>query len=152
MDTMRGALERAKMLVGMEVDEESALPPPEEQSFFDDVTRNCALTTTQRLYGFAICLAAGLTCTFLMIGDSTAQNLWSQPSPSMATIVAYATVVASLTSLAPATSCDVDEAPPASTITLLLTQNLRCFSRSCTPSLLSLPGPILVMLEVEMTQ
>nr|CAB3450101.1 unnamed protein product [Digitaria exilis] len=36
MDTMRGALERAKMLVGME-----------------------------RLYGFAICLAAGLTCTFL---------------------------------------------------------------------------------------
>uniref|UniRef100_A0A0E0K1A9 Vesicle transport protein n=1 Tax=Oryza punctata TaxID=4537 RepID=A0A0E0K1A9_ORYPU len=52
MDTMRGALERAKMLVGMEVDEES--PPPEEQSFFDD-----------RLYGFAICLAAGLTCTFL---------------------------------------------------------------------------------------
>uniref|UniRef100_A0A0D9VH94 Vesicle transport protein n=1 Tax=Leersia perrieri TaxID=77586 RepID=A0A0D9VH94_9ORYZ len=54
MDTMRGALERAKMLVGMEVDEESALPPPEEQSFFDD-----------RLYGFAICLAAGLTCTFL---------------------------------------------------------------------------------------
>uniref|UniRef100_A0A0D3F6J1 Vesicle transport protein n=1 Tax=Oryza barthii TaxID=65489 RepID=A0A0D3F6J1_9ORYZ len=51
MDTMRGALERARMLVGMEVDEESA---PEEQSFFDD-----------RLYGFAICLAAGLTCTFL---------------------------------------------------------------------------------------
>ncbi|KAF0932121.1 hypothetical protein E2562_008655 [Oryza meyeriana var. granulata] len=47
MDTMRGALERAKMLVGMEVDEESALPPPEEQSFFDDVTRHCALTTTQ---------------------------------------------------------------------------------------------------------
>lgn len=44
MDTMRGALERARMLVGMEVDEESA---PEEQSFFDDVTRNCALTTTQ---------------------------------------------------------------------------------------------------------
>jgi len=32
MDTMRGALERAKMLVGMEVDEESGLPPPEEQS------------------------------------------------------------------------------------------------------------------------
>ncbi|OEL28323.1 hypothetical protein BAE44_0010659 [Dichanthelium oligosanthes] len=89
MDTMRGALERAKMLVGMEVDEESALPPPEEQSFFDDINRHCTLNTTQastharmdpsayplplsplldpgaRLYGFAICLAAGLTCTFL---------------------------------------------------------------------------------------
>ncbi|KAG2659175.1 vesicle transport protein SFT2B-like isoform X1 [Panicum virgatum] len=65
MDTMRGALERAKMLVGMEVDEESGLPSPEEQSFFDDINRNCTLNTTQRLYGFAICLAAGLTCTFL---------------------------------------------------------------------------------------
>jgi len=47
MDTMRGALERAKMLVGMEVDEESGLPPPEEQSFFDDINRNCTLNTTQ---------------------------------------------------------------------------------------------------------
>ncbi|GJN21348.1 hypothetical protein PR202_gb08817 [Eleusine coracana subsp. coracana] len=47
MDTMRGALERAKMLVGMEVDEESGLPPPEEQSFFDDFNRNCTLNTTQ---------------------------------------------------------------------------------------------------------
>jgi hypothetical protein len=47
MDTMRGALERAKMLVGMEVDEESGLPPPEEQSFFDDINRSCTLNTTQ---------------------------------------------------------------------------------------------------------
>ena len=47
MDTMRGALERAKMLVGMEVDEESGLPSPEEQSFFDDINRNCTLNTTQ---------------------------------------------------------------------------------------------------------
>ncbi|XBH62752.1 hypothetical protein VPH35_116894 [Triticum aestivum] len=83
------------MLVGMEFDEESAPPPPEEQSFFDDINRHCTLNTTQesrrrrllllrspsftcylsdprhlrsdlaRLYGFAICLAAGLTCTFL---------------------------------------------------------------------------------------
>uniref|UniRef100_A0ACD5ZGW1 Uncharacterized protein n=1 Tax=Avena sativa TaxID=4498 RepID=A0ACD5ZGW1_AVESA len=65
MDRMRDALERAKMLVGMEVDEEAALPPPEEQSFYDDINRHCTLNTTQRLYGFAICLAAGLTCTFL---------------------------------------------------------------------------------------
>jgi hypothetical protein len=46
MDSMRDALERAKMLVGMEVDEESGLPPPEEQSFFDDFNRHCTLTTT----------------------------------------------------------------------------------------------------------
>uniref|UniRef100_A0A8R7QNQ1 Vesicle transport protein n=1 Tax=Triticum urartu TaxID=4572 RepID=A0A8R7QNQ1_TRIUA len=65
MDRMRDALERVKMLVGMEFDEESAPPPPEEQSFFDDINRHCTLNTTQRLYGFATCLAAGLTCTFL---------------------------------------------------------------------------------------
>jgi hypothetical protein len=49
MDRMRDALERAKMLVGMEVDEEAALPPPEEQSFFDDINRHCTLNTTQAI-------------------------------------------------------------------------------------------------------
>ncbi|KAG8096476.1 hypothetical protein GUJ93_ZPchr0013g35094 [Zizania palustris] len=56
------------------------------------------------------------------------------------TVIASAPVVASPTSLEPTTACDVDEAPPAYTITLLLTQNLRCFSGCYTSSLLSLPG------------
>ncbi|KAI0494256.1 vesicle transport protein SFT2B [Dendrobium catenatum] len=64
MEKMSRALERAKMLVGMEVDEEV---PTESPSFFDDFNRQCTLTTKQRLYGFAICLAAGLACTFLSI-------------------------------------------------------------------------------------
>ncbi|XP_004292416.1 PREDICTED: uncharacterized protein LOC101299449 [Fragaria vesca subsp. vesca] len=32
-------------------------------SLIDGFNRNCTLSTKQRFYGFAICLAAGLTCT-----------------------------------------------------------------------------------------
>nr|CAD1836948.1 unnamed protein product [Ananas comosus var. bracteatus] len=63
MEKMSKALEKAKMLVGLEVDEENA--QEEESSFFDDFNRQCTLSTQQRLYGFAICLVAGLACTFL---------------------------------------------------------------------------------------
>ncbi|KAJ6817827.1 vesicle transport protein SFT2B isoform X1 [Iris pallida] len=62
MEKMSRALEKAKMLVGMEVAEEV---PEQEDSFFDDFNRDCTLSTQQRLYGFAICLVAGLFCTFL---------------------------------------------------------------------------------------
>ncbi|KAJ4756532.1 Vesicle transport protein [Rhynchospora pubera] len=64
MDTMSRALERAKMLVGMEVDEEAAVPQ-ESSSFIDDFNRHCTLTTTQRLYGFAICFVSGIACVLL---------------------------------------------------------------------------------------
>lgn len=68
------ALEKVKMLVGMELDEDAA---EEEQlsnqsnntassfAFMDDINRNCALSTKQRFYGFAICFSAGLACTLL---------------------------------------------------------------------------------------
>ncbi|CAN6273123.1 unnamed protein product [Urochloa humidicola] len=74
MDTMRGALERAKMLVGMEVDEESALPAPEEQSFFDDINRQCTLNTTQSMLVFFNPVKFGVTFTLgnLMALGSTA--------------------------------------------------------------------------------
>ncbi|KAK8956843.1 hypothetical protein KSP39_PZI001257 [Platanthera zijinensis] len=62
MEKMSRALERAKMLVGMEVDEEA---PAEDPSFLDDFNRHCTLSTKQRLYGFTICLGSGLACTFL---------------------------------------------------------------------------------------
>lgn len=62
MDKMNQAFERMKMLVGMEVDEEEQ---QHDSSFIDDFNRNCTLSTKQRLYGFAICLAAGITCTLM---------------------------------------------------------------------------------------
>ncbi|BFG30421.1 hypothetical protein CerSpe_166950 [Prunus speciosa] len=69
MEKMNQAYEKVKMLVGMEVDEDdheaassSAL---QDTNFIDDFNRNCTLSTKQRFYGFAICLAAGLTCTLL---------------------------------------------------------------------------------------
>ncbi|KAJ0972924.1 hypothetical protein J5N97_020883 [Dioscorea zingiberensis] len=65
MEKMNRALERAKMLVGMEVDEEAGQEETSSSSFFDDFNRQCTLSTQQRLYGFAICLVAGLACTLL---------------------------------------------------------------------------------------
>ncbi|XP_021825385.1 vesicle transport protein SFT2B isoform X2 [Prunus avium] len=69
MEKMNQAYEKVKMLVGMEMDEDdheaassSAL---QDTNFIDDFNRNCTLSTKQRFYGFAICLAAGLTCTLL---------------------------------------------------------------------------------------
>ncbi|KAK4417467.1 Vesicle transport protein SFT2A [Sesamum alatum] len=62
MEKMNQAFEKMKMLVGMEVDEEEQ---QQESSFLDDFNRNCTLSTKQRLYGFAICLSAGITCTLL---------------------------------------------------------------------------------------
>ncbi|KAG6384515.1 hypothetical protein SASPL_155667 [Salvia splendens] len=54
------------MLVGMEVDdEEEQQQQQESSSYMDDFNRNCTLSTKQRLYGFAICLSAGITCTLL---------------------------------------------------------------------------------------
>lgn len=66
---MNKAMEKMKMLVGMEVGDEEALAPNTNSSamssFIDDFNRECTLSTTQRLYGFAICMVAGLACTFL---------------------------------------------------------------------------------------
>ncbi|KAK9053498.1 hypothetical protein SSX86_030132 [Deinandra increscens subsp. villosa] len=64
MEKMSQAMEKVRMLVGIEVEE----PVDEEDSpfaFMDDFSRNCTLSTKQRLYGFAICLVAGLTCTLM---------------------------------------------------------------------------------------
>ncbi|KAL2334455.1 hypothetical protein Fmac_015668 [Flemingia macrophylla] len=69
MEKMNRAFEKVKMMVGMEVeDEEQRTAALEESNSFalmDEFNRNCTLSTTQRLYGFAICFAAGLTCTLL---------------------------------------------------------------------------------------
>ncbi|KAK1276370.1 hypothetical protein QJS04_geneDACA016771 [Acorus gramineus] len=66
MEAMNRALERAKMMVGLEVDDDEESQAVEENtSIFDDFNRHCTLSTKQRLYGFATCLVAGLACTIL---------------------------------------------------------------------------------------
>ncbi|RVX21049.1 hypothetical protein CK203_002301 [Vitis vinifera] len=68
MEKMNHAFERVKILVGMEVDDDQNVAAPPDDgpfSFMDDFNRDCTLSTKQRFYGFAICLAAGLTCTLL---------------------------------------------------------------------------------------
>ncbi|GLT48979.1 hypothetical protein SLA2020_225660 [Shorea laevis] len=64
------AFERVKMLVGMDAEDEqqqAALEDGNSFSFMDDFNRRCTLTTKQRLYGFAICLVSGVTCTLLSV-------------------------------------------------------------------------------------
>lgn len=68
MDTMSRAFERARMLVGLEgAEEQAAADEDATSSFYDDFNRDCTLSTKQRLYGFAICLSAGLACTLLSV-------------------------------------------------------------------------------------
>lgn len=65
---MNQALEKMKMLVGMDVEEQQA-PALEENSsfsFMDDLNRNCTLSTKQVLYSslsllFGLCLVARKT-------------------------------------------------------------------------------------------
>ncbi|KAL5982811.1 hypothetical protein ACLOJK_016888 [Asimina triloba] len=65
MEKMNKAMEKVKMLVGVEVEQEEELPNGGMFSFVDDFNRDCTLSTTQRMYGFAICLVSGLACTLL---------------------------------------------------------------------------------------
>ncbi|KAM7250334.1 hypothetical protein ACFE04_022217 [Oxalis oulophora] len=67
MDKVNSAVEKMKMLVGMEVEEEQATELEEGNSFsfIDDFNRDCTLSTQQRLYGFAICFVTGLAFTLL---------------------------------------------------------------------------------------
>ncbi|KAL5539191.1 hypothetical protein UlMin_044348 [Ulmus minor] len=51
----------------MEAEDEAASAMEDNTSFMDDFNRNCTLSTKQRFYGFAICLAAGITCTLLSL-------------------------------------------------------------------------------------
>ncbi|MED6148911.1 hypothetical protein PIB30_057529 [Stylosanthes scabra] len=69
MEKMKGAFEKVKIMVGMEVEDEeqgaAALEDSSSYAFMDEFNRNCTLSTKQRLYGFAICFSAGLTFTLL---------------------------------------------------------------------------------------
>uniref|UniRef100_A0A2P2JUR6 Vesicle transport protein n=1 Tax=Rhizophora mucronata TaxID=61149 RepID=A0A2P2JUR6_RHIMU len=69
MEKMNQALEKMKMLVGIEIEDEEedehSTAAANNSSFMDDFNRNCTLSTKQRFYGFAICFAAGLACTLL---------------------------------------------------------------------------------------
>ncbi|XP_076894932.1 uncharacterized protein LOC143547374 [Bidens hawaiensis] len=69
MDKMSQAMEKMRMLVGIEVEDNNQQHNADDEestfAFMDDFNRNCTLSTKQRLYGFAICLVAGLTCTLM---------------------------------------------------------------------------------------
>ncbi|KAL9324255.1 hypothetical protein ACSQ67_009112 [Phaseolus vulgaris] len=78
MEKMNRAFEKVKTMVGMDVEDEeqqaAALENSNSFAFMDDFNRNCTLSTTQRLYGFAICFSAGLTCTLLNMATPNAET------------------------------------------------------------------------------
>ncbi|KAI3978709.1 hypothetical protein MKX01_015884 [Papaver californicum] len=64
MEKMNRTWEKMKIMAGIDVEEDEEAAA-EEESFTEDFNRQCTLSTKQRFYGFAICFAAGLTCTLL---------------------------------------------------------------------------------------
>ncbi|XP_054803442.1 uncharacterized protein LOC129306735 [Prosopis cineraria] len=69
MEKMQKAIEKVKLVVGMDVEDDEQRAPALEEgnsfAFMDEFNRNCTLSTEQRLHGFVICFVAGLTCTLL---------------------------------------------------------------------------------------
>ena len=57
----QSTMDRMKLMVGMEPS------TPQEPELMDELGLNycCELSRMQRLYGFAICVSAGLFCSFL---------------------------------------------------------------------------------------
>ncbi|XP_075098228.1 retrovirus-related Pol polyprotein from transposon TNT 1-94 isoform X1 [Nicotiana tabacum] len=106
MEKMNQALEKMKMLVGMDVEDEEAAP--QQESFMDDFNRNCTLSTKQRLYGFAICLSTGIACTLLE------RNTWQIIGTERESDGLYYLILAKslgLTYFLPSTTCPVTDSP-----------------------------------------
>ncbi|KAJ8441184.1 hypothetical protein Cgig2_024913 [Carnegiea gigantea] len=105
------AVERMKMLVGMEIDEESATSTAvnEEESsfaFMDDFNRNCSLSTTQSMlvffnpikFGFAFTLGNLLSIgsTAFLIGPKRQVTMMLDPVRIYATALYIASMIIAL--------------------------------------------------------
>ncbi|XP_055815120.1 uncharacterized protein LOC129884034 isoform X2 [Solanum dulcamara] len=92
MEKMNQTLEKMKMLVGMDVEDEAAAPQQESSfAFMDDLNRNCTLSTKQRLYGFAICLT-----TAFLIGPKRQVTMMLDPVRIYATAIYIASTIIAL--------------------------------------------------------
>ncbi|KAD3640164.1 hypothetical protein E3N88_29387 [Mikania micrantha] len=81
MERMSQAMEKVRMLVGIEVEDDQQHVDEESSfAFMDDFSRSCTLSTKQRLYGFAICLVAGLTCTLMAFNKITIADKCPMPN------------------------------------------------------------------------
>ncbi|XP_020246507.1 vesicle transport protein SFT2B isoform X2 [Asparagus officinalis] len=107
MDKMSRALERAKMLVGMEVDEEQqAAEETSSTSFYDDFNRECTLTTKQSMLVFLNPIKFGVTFTFgnllalgstaFLIGPKRQVTMMLDPVRIYATAIYLASMIISL--------------------------------------------------------
>ncbi|KAH7670784.1 Vesicle transport protein SFT2 protein [Dioscorea alata] len=106
MEKMSRALERAKMLVGMDVDEEAAQEEASSSSFFDDFNRQCTLSTQQSMLVFFNPIKFGITFTFgnllalgstaFLIGPKRQLDMMLDPVRIYATAIYFASIVIAL--------------------------------------------------------
>ncbi|GMN27058.1 hypothetical protein TIFTF001_001517 [Ficus carica] len=107
MEKMNSAVERMKMLVGMEVDEENPPPPPSDSdSFIDDFTRNCTLSTKQSMLVFFNPIKFGITFTLgnllalgstaFLIGPKRQVTMMLDPVRIYATAIYLASIIIAL--------------------------------------------------------
>ncbi|CAN1787586.1 Vesicle transport protein SFT2B [Linum perenne] len=110
MDKMNQALEKMKMLVGMEVDEDDeerpSEPSPDSFSFVDDFNRNCTLSSQQSMLVFLHPVKFGVTFTFgnmlalgstaFLIGPKRQVTMMLDPVRIYATALYLASIIIAL--------------------------------------------------------
>ncbi|XP_059290168.1 uncharacterized protein LOC132043726 isoform X2 [Lycium ferocissimum] len=105
MEKMNGALEKMKMLVGMDVeDEESAAS--QQESFMDDFNRNCTFSTKQSMLVFFNPIKFGITFSFgnllalgstaFLIGPKRQVTMMLDPVRIYATAIYIASIIIAL--------------------------------------------------------
>ncbi|CAI0405275.1 unnamed protein product [Linum tenue] len=110
MEKMNQALEKMKMLVGMEVEEEdeeqTSGPSRDSSSFIDDFNRNCALSSKQSMLVFFHPIKFGVTFTFgnllalgstaFLIGPKRQVTMMLDPVRIYATALYLASIIIAL--------------------------------------------------------
>ncbi|XP_009621347.1 uncharacterized protein LOC107811180 isoform X3 [Nicotiana tabacum] len=104
MEKMNQALEKMKMLVGMDVEDEEAAP--QQESFMDDFNRNCTLSTKQSMLVFFNPIKFGITFSFgnllalgstaFLIGPKRQVTMMLDPVRLYATAIYLASIIIAL--------------------------------------------------------
>ncbi|CAN4114222.1 unnamed protein product [Withania somnifera] len=94
MEKMNQALEKMKMLVGMDVEDEEAAPQQESSfAFVDDLNRNCTLSTK---HVRVILKLLFRNCTAFLIGPNRQVTMMLDPVRIYATAIYIASIIIAL--------------------------------------------------------
>ncbi|XP_058097533.1 uncharacterized protein LOC131242719 isoform X2 [Magnolia sinica] len=106
MEKMNKAMEKMKMLVGIEVEQEEELQSSNMSSFIDDFNRECTLSTQQSMLVFFNPIKFGITFTFgnllalgstaFLIGPKRQVTMMLDPVRIYATAIYIASMIIAL--------------------------------------------------------